>query len=202
MRRHIFFLVMVALPAASQTVDLTKPPVSRDPRPYKLPPVFETKLPNGLTVMLAEDGRLPLVTTQLVFLAGNKRDPKDIPGLAASVASMLMQGTTRRTYQQIAEELDSLGGTLNAATGADALTIDGSVLAENEEKMLELISDISRNAIFPTDELNLHKQNRKQTLLVQHSQPAYVANEEYRKLIFGDSSVCSRRAHRSGDRQA
>jgi zinc protease len=137
--------------------------------------------------MLAEDGRLPLVTTQLVFLAGNKRDPKDIPGLAASVASMLMQGTSRRTYQQIAEELDGLGGTLNAATGADSLTLDGSVLAENEEKMLGLISDISRNAIFPENELNLHKQNRKQTLLVQHSQPAYVANEEYRKLIFGDA---------------
>jgi zinc protease len=187
MRRLIIFLTIAALPVLAQTVDLTKPPVSKDPRPYKLPPVFETKLPNGLTVMLAEDGRFPLVTTQLVFLAGNKRDPKDIPGLAASVASMLMQGTTRRTYQQIAEELDSLGGTLNAATGADALTVDGSVLAENEEKMLELISDISRNAIFPGKELDLHKQNRKQTLLVQHSQPAYVANEEYRKLLFGDA---------------
>lgn len=187
MKRHILLLAIAALPVLAQTVDLTKPPVSGDPRPYKLPPVFETKLPNGLTVMLAEDGRLPLVTTQLVFLAGNKRDPKDIPGLAASVASMLMQGTLRRTYQQIAEELDSLGGTMNAATGADALTIDGSVLAENEEKMLELISDISRNAIFPGKELDLHKQNRKQTLLVQHSQPAYVANEEYRKLIFGDA---------------
>jgi len=137
--------------------------------------------------MLAEDGRFPLVTTQLVFLAGNKRDPKEIPGLAASVASMLMQGTSTRTYQQIAEELDGLGGTLNAATGADALTLDGSVLAENEEKMLDLISDISRNAIFPEKELDLHKQNRKQTMLLQHSQAAYVANEEYRKLIFGDT---------------
>jgi zinc protease len=187
MKRLLLFLTIAALPALAQTVDLTKPPVSRDPRPYKLPPVFETKLPNGLTVMLAEDGRFPLVTTQLVFLAGNKRDPKDIPGLAASVASMLMQGTDRQTYQQIAEQLDSLGGTLNAATGADSLTVDGSVLAENEEKMLALISDIARNAIFPSNELNLHKQNRKQTLLVQHSQPAYVANEEYRKLIFGDA---------------
>ncbi len=186
-RHVILFLCVAALPVLAQTVDLTKPPVSRDPRPYKLPPVFETKLPNGLTIMLAEDGRFPLITTQLVFLAGNKRDPKDIPGLAGSVASMLMQGTARRTYQQIAEELDSLGGTLTATTGADALTVDGSVLAENEEKMLQLISDISRDANFPSDELNLHKQNRKQTLLVQHSQPAYVANEEYRKLIFGDA---------------
>src|SRR5580704_3334699 len=148
-RHLILFLTMATLPAMAQTVDLTKPPVSKDPRPYKLPPVFETKLPNGLTVMLAEDGRFPLVTTQLVFLAGNKRDPKDIPGLAASVASMLIQGTPRRTYQQIAEELDGMGGTMTAASGADSLTIDASVLAENEVQMLALLSDISRNAIFP-----------------------------------------------------
>jgi zinc protease len=178
---------MMVLPLAAQTVDLTKAPVSRDPRPYKLPPVFETRLPNGLTVMLAEDPRFPLVTTRLVFLAGNKRDPNDIPGLAAGVASMLMQGTSRLTYQQIAEDLDSLGGTLTANTGADALTVEAGVLAENADRMLALVSDISRNPIFPSNELNLYKQNRKQTLMVQRSQPAYMANEEYRKVLFGNT---------------
>jgi len=182
-----FVLLMAVLPLAAQTVDLSKPPVSRDPKPYKLPPVFETKLPNGLTVMLAEDTRFPLVTTRLVFLAGNKRDPKEIPGLAASVATMLMQGTSKRTYQQIAEELDSLGATMTAATGADALTVETSVLAENTDRILALVSDVSRNAVFPTNELNLHKQNRKQSLRVQHSQPAFLANEEYRKVVFGDT---------------
>jgi zinc protease len=183
----VFILLLTSLPLAAQKVDLTKPPVSRDPRAYKLPPVTESKLPNGLTVMLVEDARLPLVTARLVFFAGNKRDPQDIPGLAASVATMLLQGTSRRTYQQMAQELDSLGGTLNAATGADSLTVEASVLAENAEKMLALMSDVSRNAVFPTTELDLHKQNRKQTLNVQHAQPAFLANEEFRKLVFGDT---------------
>ena len=53
--------------------------------------------------------------------------------------------------------------------------------------MLALMSDVSRNAVFPSNELNLYKQNRKQTLLGQHSQPAYLANEEYRKVLFGDT---------------
>jgi zinc protease len=181
--RATVLLMMAVVTLAAQT----GPPVSRDPRPYKLPPVFETKLPNGLTIMLAEDGRFPLVTTRLVFLAGNKRDPKDIPGLAAAVASMLMQGTSKLTYQQIAEDLDNLGGTLTANTGADSLTVEASVLAENAERMLALVSDISRNAVFPTNELNLYKQNRKQTLMNQHSQPAFLANEEYRKVLFGDT---------------
>jgi zinc protease len=180
-------LILVVLPLAGQTIDLTKPPVARDPRPYKLPPVFETKLPNGLTVMLAEDARFPLVTARLVFLAGNKRDPENVPGLAASVASMLMQGTSKLTYKQLAEDLDNLGGTLTAATGADSLTVESSVLAENADRMLALMSDVSRNAVFPTNELDLYKQNRKQQLNVQHAQPAYRANEEYRKVLFGDT---------------
>jgi zinc protease len=182
----LVFLCFTTLPLVAQTVDLSKPPASREPRPYKLPPVSETKLPNGLAIMLAEDAKFPLVTMRLVFLAGNKRDPKDVPGLAASVAAMLMQGTTTRIHQQIAEDLDSLGGALNATAGSDSLTIDASVIAENALKMLALISDIARNAVFPSNELSLHRQIRRQTLMAQRGQPGYLANEEYRKLLFGD----------------
>jgi zinc protease len=183
----LFLLITAALPLAAQTVDLTKPPVSKEARAYKLPPVTESKLPNGLTILVAEDKRFPLVTARLVFLAGNKRDPKDLPGLAASVAAMLMQGTSKRPYQQIAEELDSLGGVMSAATGADSLNIEASVLSENTAQVLELMADVARNAIFPAQEIELHKQNRKQTLIAQHTQPAFLANEEWRKVLFGDT---------------
>jgi len=177
---------ILGIAADAQTLDRTKPPASPPAKPYKLPPVSETKLPNGLTVILAEDARFPLVTTRLAFLAGNKRDPQDLPGLAASVAAMLEQGTKTRSYQQIAEELDDMGAVLNAVAGADGITVDGSVLSENSGKLLALISDLARNATFPDSELALQKQNRKQTLSVQHSQPGFLANEEFRKLLFGD----------------
>jgi zinc protease len=176
-----------ALGLPAQTVDLTKPPVSKEARPYKLPPVTESKLPNGLTVLLAQDNRFPMVSARLVFLAGNKRDPKDIPGLASSVAAMLMQGTSTHSYQEIAEELDGLGATMGATTGADSLNIEASGLSENTARIVALMSDVARNAIFPTQELDLHKQNRKQTLIQQHTQPSFLANEEYQKVLFGDT---------------
>ena len=53
--------------------------------------------------------------------------------------------------------------------------------------MLALMADVARKRSFPNDELTLHKQNRKQTLMVQHSQPAFLANEEFRKALFGDT---------------
>ena len=193
-----------ALPLAAQTVDLTKPPVSPEPRPYKLPPVSETKLPNGLTVMLAEDARLPLVTTRLVFLAGNKRDPKDIPGLAASVARDADAGhDDTHVISRSPKQLDSLGGALDADTGADALTVEASVLAENTAKLLELMADVARNATFPDRRTGLctsRTANRRS--MVQHSQPAYLANEEFRKVRLRRHSVRAHRPHRGIDRQA
>ena len=183
----IFLLTLAVCAALSaQTFDRTKPPVSPEPRPYKLPSVYETKLPNGLTVLLAEDARLPLVTMRLVFPGGNKRDPKDLPGLAETAASMLMEGTETRTSQQMAEQLDALGASMGAGSATDQITINGSVVSENTAKLLEMISDAARNATFPESELALRKQNRKQTLNSQHAQSAFLATEQFRKTVFGD----------------
>jgi len=183
----ILTVLCATLPLFAQTFDRTRPPVSPEPRPYKLPPVYETKLPNGMTVLLADDPRFPLVTTRLVFAGGNKRDPKDIPGLAAAVASMLMEGTATRTYQQIAEELDGVGGVMSANSSGDAVTISSSVLAENTARILALMADVAHNSTFPQSELDLYRQNRKQTLNTQHANPGFLANEEFRKRLFGDT---------------
>lgn len=179
-------LAGVAAACAAQNSDRSKPPVSPDPRPYKLPPVFETKLPNGLTIMMAEDKRVPLVTVRLVFPGGNRRDPADIPGLAASTASMLTQGTKTRTYQQIAEQLDSMGASMSAAAGADQIVVQGSVLSDKLPVLLDLVADVSRNASFPESELALHRQNRKQQLAMQHAEPSFLATEAFRKATFQD----------------
>ena len=179
------FLLAAGL-AQAQSLDRTKAPASPPPRPYKLPPTFETKLPNGLTIVLAEDARVPMITARLAFVAGNKKDPKDIPGLAGSLASMLTQGTKTRTYKQLAEELDTIGAAITAVTSADALTINGSSLSADAPRLIELMADVARNATFPAEELTLHVQNRRQSVTLQRGQPAYLANEEFRKRIYGD----------------
>ena len=103
MRRSISVLALAAMSLAAQTVDRTKEPQSPPIPGYKLPPVFETKLPNGLAVVLVEDSRFPLVSARLNFQAGSKFDPKDLPGLAEATASLLNEGTRTRTSKQISE---------------------------------------------------------------------------------------------------
>lgn len=142
-------------------MDRTKPPQTPELPPYKLPPVFETKLPNGLAVLLVEDGRFPIVTARLGFQAGSKYDPKDLAGLSETAGALLTEGTIHRTARQIAEETAAIGGSLHADASADSLVLAGNSLSENLPVLLELMADVARNASFPDDEVALRKQNRK-----------------------------------------
>src|SRR5450759_554546 len=120
--KAIAAIVLTTSMLAAQTLDRTKAPPSPPIPAFKLPPVYETKLPNGLSVVLVEDARFPLVTARLNFQAGLKFDPPDMPGLAEAVASLLNEDPKTRTARQISEDSDALGGSLGASAGPDAMS--------------------------------------------------------------------------------
>ncbi|MBV9295183.1 MAG: insulinase family protein, partial [Acidobacteriaceae bacterium] len=166
-------------------IDRSKPPETPPIPNVKLPNIERFQLPNGLSVVAAEDLRFPLVSFRIAFLAGSKYDPKDLPGLSDNVAALLNQGTSTRNARQIAEESADLGGDIGAASSSDTLTIFGSCLSENTSRFLALLADVARNASFPDDEVQLQKQNRLQTLRAERSQAGYVAREALSDALFG-----------------
>ena len=90
-------------------------PVSREILQVKLPKPVETKLKNGLTVLIIEDRRAPFVSMQLyIGGAGALFEPAGMAGLANSTAQMLREGTRTRTSIQLAEEIDRLGASISA----------------------------------------------------------------------------------------
>jgi len=185
--RSLAAIALTAAGLAAQSVDRTKEPRTPPIPGYKLPPVSDIRLPNGLGVVLVHDGRFPLVTARLNFQAGTKFDPTELPGLAEAVAALLTEGTKTRTARQLSEETDALGGSLSGGAGPDALTVSGSALAENLTRLLELMADVSRNATFPQDEVDLYKQNRMQNLQQQRSDPSFLASQRFSEVVFGTS---------------
>jgi zinc protease len=184
-RAIVPLIALVAAMTLSAQIDRTKPPETAALPPFKLPPVFETTLPNGLRLVLVEDRRLPLVTLRLVFEAGSKFDPAGAPGLSEAVATLLTEGTKTRTSRQIAEQLAEMGGALKAASGPDGLTFQGNALAENLTKLLDLLADVSLNASFPGDEVKLYQTKRTQELLAERSESAYWADEKIEAVVYG-----------------
>lgn len=179
----IGFLAIAAVLA--QSPDRSKPPQTPPIPAFKLPPVRQSTLPNGLKLVLVEDPRWPLVTARLGFLAGSRFDPPDMPGLSENVAALLNEGTKSRSSRQIAEEATSIGGSVNGNSNADSMVLAGNALAENTERLLVLMADVARNANFPENEVALRKQNRKQALLQQMSDPSFLANQQFNATLYG-----------------
>jgi len=169
----------------ARMIDRSRPPVTAELPAYKLPPVVETRLANGLEVLLVHEGRLPLVSLRLGFAAGSKFDPPGLWGLSETTAAMLTEGTPSRSARQIAEQVTDLGAVLKAYSGPDALVIEGSVLAENLSAFVELVAEAAREATFPEAELELRKQIRKQELLAQRALADFLAQEKLAQVVFG-----------------
>src|ERR1700723_495136 len=141
-----------------------KAPVSDQILRVKIPKPTEITLPNGLTILVLEDHRLPLVTARLSILgAGALNDPADVPGLANVTATMLTQGTQTRSSKQIAEQTGELGATIGgqAPWGSETATFTASGLSDNASQWIPLASDVLLNPSFPPDELQKLKQRMK-----------------------------------------
>jgi zinc protease len=179
-------VLVVSMTLSCQKIDRTKPPETGALPSFKLPATFETTLSNGLRLVLVNDGRFPQVTLRLGFEPGAKSDPKDLPGLAEAAGALLTEGTTTRPSKQIAEELAEMGGALKAGAGPDSLTIQGSVLAENLPKLLDLLADVTLNASFPEDEVKIYKTRRVQELLAERSEASFWADEKINAVVFGE----------------
>ncbi len=163
----------------------SRPPVSPELPPFSLPHLEGAVLDTGLEILAVHDARLPLVHWRLGFQAGSKFEPPELRGLSETTAAVMTQGTKSRTAREIAERVAALGASLRAWSNADALLLEGSVLAENLGAFLELACDVARNAVYPEEEVELRKQNRKQELAAQRSLADFLAQEKTAELVFG-----------------
>lgn len=170
----------------NQTEDFRRhAPAPLPSKPLNIPTPFESRLPNGLQLVVVETRRLPLVSYRLAFRTGTASDPQEIPGLSRMLTDMLTEGTERRTSRQLADEVARLGATLQAGSNADYTMVAASALSMYGDQVLGLMADVTLRPSFPEDELQLNKQNGIQSLVRQRAQPGFLAAERISRIIFG-----------------
>jgi predicted Zn-dependent peptidase len=174
--------------AVSEVQRLNRAPVSKEVLRVKLPRPRETKLANGLTVLVLEQHKLPTVAFTLWVKAGALADPKGLPGLAKATAEMLREGTTHRTSAQLAADVDGLGASLTASAefGADTSTVSASGLSESMDRLLELMSDVVLDPTFPADEFAKYQKRQLAQVEQERSEPGFLAQERFHKVLYGD----------------
>lgn len=164
---------------------LTQPPPPLPARALKLPTASETTLSNGLVVAVVEDRRLPLVSYRLALKTGDAHDPPELPGLMDTLTGLLTEGTESLTSREIADEVARLGATLQAGANSDYTTVAASSLSTFSENILELMADVALRPVFPPNEVELAKQNTKESLKQQRAQPSFLASEMLARVMFG-----------------
>jgi zinc protease len=169
-------------------------PVSSDVIKIKLPRAQETQLSNGAYLMVLEDHRVPSVQFEIIMIgAGGYYDPPEMPGLADTTASLMDEGTTTRSSEQIAQALDTMAATVgvSASEGSQIATVTGSALTDQFDAVLALASDILLNPSFPEKEIDLYKVRTRAGLEEQRSDPDFLRQERYSKAVYGSHPAAS-----------
>ncbi len=178
-------MVMPGAKAAESESFRLKPPTLPAPRPFVLPKVKTFKLDNGLEVKFLEDHRFPVVTACLGIRSGKILDQDESQGIAKLTATMLTEGTEKRTSKEIANEIDYIGGSLGASCDYDFTLISGSCLSNYTPRLMSLFQDVALHPNFPDEEMKLKKTNWLQELILQRAEPSYLLEERFRQVIFG-----------------
>src|SRR3954469_3037669 len=153
----------------------TRPPAAERLRPVRFPPFQQVALPNGMTLLLVENHEQPTLSLSLNFRAGGVYDPPGKEGVATLVSELLTKGTPTRSAEQIAETIEGVGGSIGASAGDDFLTIATDGLSDHADLAFSLLGDVTRQATFPNDELELARTRFLSSLDVELSQPSNVA---------------------------
>ena len=165
-------------------------PVESPPAPLPavdvaFPPYDIRTLDNGMQVVVVLHHEQPVVSVRLLVGAGSVHEPQTRAGLANLLASLLDQGTTTLTAQEIAETIDTIGGGLGVGAGSDLTYVNAVVMKDSFELVMNLVSDVVRNPSFAPEEIERQRQQVLSSLQVSMQDPDYIAGVVFDRLVYG-----------------
>jgi zinc protease len=111
------------------------------------------EFPNGLRLLVREDPKLPLVDFHAFLKGGVIAETAEDNGVTKLTARMLLKGTKTRTAEQIADTMESVGGSIGHFSGNNSFGVAAQSLSEDFDHTLDLLADVLQNPTFPDDML-------------------------------------------------
>ena len=145
-----------------------------------------TRLPNGITVVTHHMPHLETVALGIWVKAGARDERAEENGIAHFLEHMAFKGTPRRSARAIAEEIESAGGEINAATGMETTTYYAKVLKNDWALALDILADIFTSPELDEDELERERDVILQEIAAAHDQPDDLVFDLAQAASFGD----------------
>lgn len=151
----------------------------------RFPDVETAVLDNGMRVVVATRGNIPLVDVSIKINSGSTAELPGEPGTSNFVFSMLDKGTKKYSAAELAAARDKIGMSNSAGTGLESSSLGYRILQSNLQPSLQLAAEMLRNPTFPAEEFDKEKAKIAAYLANLKHVPAGAASSLFDRVIYG-----------------
>ena len=142
-------------------------------------------LSNGLRLLVREDSRIPLVAMSAVFRGGLLAETKETNGITRLYSQTLLKGTKTRSAEQLADDIEGVGGSIGTDSGNNSFTVSVDVMRPDLKLGVDIMADVLLNPTFPDREVELEKRTQLAGIKADEEQVTSVARNLVRENLFG-----------------
>jgi zinc protease len=154
--------------------------------PLSAAEIQKIELSNGLRLLVREDPRLPLVSMAAVFRGGLLAETRETNGITRLMAKTLLKGTKTRTAEQIADTIESVGGSIGSDAGNNSFSVAVDVTQPDLRLGIEILADVLLNATIPEPALERERAVQLAGIKEDEEQLTTVARNILREALFRD----------------
>ena len=151
-------------------------------------PIRKFDLPNGLRLLVKEDHRLPFVEFRVALKGGVLVETPANNGLTQLTSKMLLKGTRHRTGEQIASEIESVGGSIDSFGGNNSFGLSAEVMSDDVDLGLGLLADVLLNPTFPADAFQREQEIQLAGIRSQKDHSMQSGGQLMRHGLFGETT--------------
>src|SRR5271167_1701484 len=143
-------------------------------------------LPNGLTILTEQMDHIRSVSMGIWLNAGSRNEEPEVNGISHFVEHMVFKGTTHRTAEDIAREVDSIGGNMDAFTGKETVCFNIKVLDEHLPIAVDVLSDMVLHPVFDEAEVARERGVILEEIKMDEDNPDSLVHEIFTQNFYKD----------------
>jgi predicted Zn-dependent peptidase len=142
--------------------------------------------PNGLTVLTERMDHIRSVSMGIWVKSGSRHEDANVNGISHFVEHMVFKGTSNRSAEQIARQVDSIGGNMDAFTGKETICFNVKVLDEHLPIAVDVLSDMVLHPVFDAKEIIRERGVILEEIKMDEDNPDYLVHEIFTQNFFKD----------------
>ena len=141
-------------------------------------------LPNGLTILTEQMNHIRSVSMGIWVKSGSRHEDPNVNGISHFVEHMVFKGTSNRTAEDIARQVDSIGGNMDAFTGKETICFNIKVLDEHLPIAVDILSDMVLHPVFDAKEITRERGVILEEIKMDEDNPDYLVHEIFTQNFF------------------